>query len=147
MDLDVSAVAGWLERLAGGPSEIADVFVESRREATLLFQDGELVEARSLEAAGLAARWKRGVEERLAFVSRADEEGAREAVRALQAARGKSSLPHRPGRPLAAEHREPLGQERWSKRLSSLFGRVAPRHSFRFLLSEVTRHVIPARAP
>src|SRR5207247_8940116 len=115
--------------LAAGPSGVADVFVESRREARLLCQGGGVVEARSLEAAGLSAGWKRGGEERLAFVSRADEEGAREAVRALQAARGKSSLPHRPGRPLAAEHREPLGQERWSKRLSSLFGRLAPRHS------------------
>src|SRR5438128_407638 len=132
MDLDASTVAGWLERLAGGPSEIADVFVESRREATLLFRDGELVEARSLETGGLSARWKRGVEERLAFVSRADEEGAREAMRALQAARGRSSLPHRPGRAPATELRETLGQERWSKRLSSLFARLAPRHNFRF---------------
>ena len=147
MDLDASAVSRWLEPLASGPSDIADIFVESRREATLLFQDGEIVEARSLAAVGLSARWKRGAEERLAFVSRADEEGAREAVRALQAARGKSPLPHRPGRAFEPEQRETLGQERWGKRLSSFLARHAPRHSFRFLLSEATRQVIPARAP
>lgn len=147
MVLDASAVSRWLENLASGPSDIADVFVEDRREATLSWRDGEVVESRFLTASGLSARWKRQGQERLAFVSRADEDGAREAVRSLQAARGRLPLPHRPVSVREPEASEPLGAERWSKRLSSTLARHCPRHAFRFQLSEVSRQIIPARGP
>jgi TldD protein len=142
--LDPSAVARWIEPLAREPGEIADVFVERRREAILTWRDGEVVETQFVSTEGLAARWQRGGVERLACVSRADDAGLREALRELQAGLGRASLPIRPGKTVHEEEGSPPSVERWRKRLSALFSRHAPRHRFRWRLAEVARDVFPA---
>ena len=83
MELDAAAVTRWLEPLAKRPEEIADVFTERRQEITVGWRDGEIREARESLTEGLSARWKGVSGQRLAFVSRCDEEAARQAVRAV----------------------------------------------------------------
>jgi predicted Zn-dependent protease len=146
MDLDAATVARWLEPLAKRPEEIAEVFAERRREITVEWRDGDIREARESLTEGLSARWKGASGQRLAFVSRGDEEGARQAVRAVQKEIGLSPLPVRPSR-AREESGGPTGldAERWIKRLSTLFVRQAPRHRFRWTLRDVARQVIPAR--
>ncbi|MGH9368422.1 MAG: metallopeptidase TldD-related protein [Thermoanaerobaculia bacterium] len=145
MSLDPSTVLRWIEPLARAPGEIADVFVERRRAAVLLWQDGEVVQTRHVSTEGLSARSRSGGVERLASVSRAGESALREALRELQAALGRPSLPIRPGRTAPDEEEPPPSVERWRKRLASLFARHAPRHRFRWTLSESTRDVFTAR--
>ncbi len=146
MELDTAAVARWLEPLARRPEEIAEVFTELRREITVAWRDGEIREARESLTEGLSARWKGISGQRLVFVSRCDEEAARQAVRAVQKERGLSPLPVKPSR-AGEESAGPvwLDADRWIKRLSALFARHAPRHRFQWTLSDVARQVIPAR--
>ena len=146
MDLDAATVARWLEPLAKRPEEIAEVFAERRREITIDWRDGEIREASESLTEGLSARWKGASGVRLAFVSRCDEEGARQAVRAVQREIGLSPLPVKTSR-ARGESAPPAGPEaeRWIKRLSALFARHAPRHRFRWTLRDVARQVIPAR--
>src|SRR5512144_25649 len=98
MNLDTATVAHWLEPLVKRPEEIAEVFAERRREITIDWRDGEIREARESLTEGLSARWKGLSGQRLAFVSRCDEEGARQAVRAVQREIGLSPLPVKPDR-------------------------------------------------
>ena len=146
MELDTAIVARWLEPLARRPEEIAEVFAEGRREIVADWRDGELSEVRVSITEGLSARWRRGAEQRLAFVSRCDEEGVRDALRAIQKGVGLSPLPVRPTRARQTAAEGPrLDTERWVKRLSAVFARHASRHRFRWTLREIERHVIPAR--
>ncbi len=146
MELDAAEVARWLEPLARRPEEIAEVFAERRQEVTVAWRDGEIREARESFIDGLSARWRGASGERLAFVSRCDEEAARQAVRAVQKEIGVSPLPVKPSR-AREESAGPfwLDAERWIKRLSALFARHAPRHRLQWTLSDVARQVIPAR--
>jgi len=146
MELDVSRIAGWIDSLAREPHEIAEIFVERRHEVILEWRDGEVEQARVWVASGLSARSRRQREENLVFVSRADEAGAREAVRALQIELHQSPLPVKPSHTEEpATFVPPLDAERWRKRLSTLLARLAPRHRFRLTLAGTERHVIPAR--
>jgi predicted Zn-dependent protease len=147
MELDPSTVAHWLEPLAKRPEDIAEVFAERRREVTIEWHDGEVREARATLVEGVSARWRGRGGERLAFLSRGDEEGAREAVRALQKEIGLSPLPVKPARVRSGTPGEVAAPdvERWVKRLSSLFARHTPRHRFRWTLRDLARQVIPAR--
>jgi TldD protein len=146
MDLDASRVSGWIDSLVRQGSEIADVFVETRREIALDWRDGEIASARPACEQGLAARWQGRGQETLAFVSRVDEAGAREAVRALQSALGRAPLPIKPGRDEPPpESAAPADADRWIRRLSSLLSRHAPRHRLRWTMTDFARQVIPAR--
>jgi predicted Zn-dependent protease len=146
MDLDVARVSGWLESLLRQQDEIADVFVEARREIALEWRDGELVESRHASEQGLAARWRGRGQESLAFVSRADEAGAREAVRALQSSLARTPLPVKPGKDdPASAAAAPADADRWIRRLSALFSRHVPRHRLRWTWTELERQVIAAR--
>jgi predicted Zn-dependent protease len=146
MELDPSTVARWLEPLAKRPEDVVEVFAERRREMTVAWADGEVREARATLTEGVSARWRGRTGERLAFLSRGDEEGAREAIRALQRDIGLSPLPLRPPRARPASDADaPRDLERWVKRLSALFERHTPRHRFRWTLSDRARQVIPAR--
>jgi predicted Zn-dependent protease len=146
MELDTATVTRWLEPLARRPEDIADVFAETRREAVLDWRDGNVAEARVSITEGLSARRRREAEQRLAFVSRCDEVGVRDAVRAVQKGVGLSPLPVRPvaAREVATGDLR-LDADRWIKRLSALLSRHAPRHHFRWTLRDVERLVIPAR--
>ena len=68
-------------------------------------------------------------------------------VKALRGELGKPALPHRSAPAQEAEPQEALGPDRWVRRLTLLFSRHAPRHHFRFTLTELDRQVIPAGAP
>lgn len=144
MDLDADRIAGWIEPLAKRPGEIADVFAEVRREASLDVADGRITGVETSRIAGAAARWTFGTAESLAFVPRADEAGVRECVRLLQTSLGRAPLPSRPSpEPAETDGPDPVDVDRWSRRLPALLSRHAPRHRFRWTLIETERQVIP----
>lgn len=146
MEFEVERISGWIETLVKRPDEIADIFLEERRELALEWRDGEVRHACASSEGGAAARLKNRSSERLAFISRADEVGAREAVRSLQASVGRPPLPLKTGSGKAtAGERPPLAADRWLRRLPTLFARHASRHRFRWVLTDVARQVIPAR--
>ena len=148
MSLETASIARWLTPLARTPDDIVDLFVEERRETLLEWRDGEVVAVRVLADAGLSARCRRGAEERLVFVARADEAGAREAVRALREAVGSEPLPRRPTLEGPAADAGADGQVqrlRGRRRLAALLARSMPRHRLRWTLTETDRQVIPAR--
>ncbi len=148
MELDATRIAGWIEPLAKKPGESAEVFVESRREAMLELEDGQVTGLRAGRISGISARWTHAGAESLAFVSRADEAGARDCVRALQGSLGRPPLPARSGSPHTAETpAETSDLERWSRRLTAVLARHAPRHRLRWTLVESVRQVIPSRGP
>ncbi len=144
MELDAATVARWLEPLARHPGEVAELFSERRREVAITWRDASVVETRSCRVEGLSARRRSAAGQRLAFVSHCDEEGAREAVRAVRREVGVSPLPARPARAPEAAAEVPLDVERWARRLAALLAHHAPRHRFRGTLSDVTRNVISA---
>ena len=150
MSLDAASIARWLSPLVRTPDDIADVFVEERRETALEWRDGEVVAAESVSDAGLSARSRRAGQERLVFVSRADEAGAREAIRALRGASGSEPLPIRADRdrsapePAADDTDAPSGVVHGRRRLTALLARQMPRHRLRWTLRETVRQVIPA---
>jgi TldD protein len=113
--MDNAAVSRWIEAAGARAGDLAEVFVEERRETFLEWRDGGIVASRVGSSGGLSARLKRGSVERLAFVSRTDEEGAREAIRALAELGGGedfSPLPRggsaKDGRSRPSPHREPV---------------------------------------
>jgi predicted Zn-dependent protease len=144
MDLDVERVGGWIESVVKRPEEVAEIFIERRRSVTLEWRNGEITHLRTREEEGLSARWSGRGQESLVFVSDAGEAGAREAVRSLQQGLGRPPLPVKPGAPRQEEAVRPLGADRWSRRLSALLSRIAPRHRLRWSLTDVARQVIPA---
>ncbi|MCA1580574.1 MAG: hypothetical protein LC796_04125 [Acidobacteria bacterium] len=146
MELDAPRIAGWIEPLAKRPGELAEVFVESRREAVLELEDGQVTGLRAARISGISARWAHAGAESLAFVSRADEAGARDCVRALQVSLGRAPLPSRAGSPPPPETpAESSDLERWSRRLTAVLARHAPRHRLRWTLVESARQVIPSK--
>jgi predicted Zn-dependent protease len=145
MGIDADRVAGWIEGLARRPEEIADVFVERRHSLILDWKDGEVIRARLNTDGGLAARCQDGARQQISFVSGTDDGSAREAIRVLQRECNREPLPARPRpAPLASAEEPPPQWERWNKRLSAMFERLAPRHRFQCTLTESARQVIPA---
>ena len=146
MELDAAVIARWLEPLARRPEEIAELFAETRREASIDWVDGQPGEVRILVTEGVSARCRRGTRQSLAFVSRRDEEAARDAVRAVQRDAGLSLMPIRPVRPREPSSGEPpVAVERWARRLPALLARHAQRHRLRWTLREIDRQIIPPR--
>lgn len=148
MILDTEAAARWLEPLLRMPDNIADIFVEERRDTVLEWRDGEVTGVRVLADAGLSARWRRAGEQRLVFAAAADDGGAREAVRALREAAGSEPLPIRSTRDAAAAEAQdaaPASAPRGRRRLAALLARHMPRHRLRWTLRETARQIVPAR--
>lgn len=146
MSLEADRIAGWIASLVRRDDELADVFIETRHEVVLDWTDGVISSARRACEQGLSARWRGAGRENLAFVSHADETGARDAVRELQVSLGRAPLPVKPGRgDSCTESRTSTDAERWIRRLSALFSRHAPRHRFRWVLADIARQVITTR--
>lgn len=146
MTPDASRIAAWIEPLARRPGEIADVFLESRREAVLELVDGAVTAVRVGRVSGAAARWSFEGNESLSYVARSDEAGVRECVRNLQISIGKAPLPSRTAPPVLEEPGpEPSDVDRWSRRLTAVLARHAPRHRLRWTLVETARRVVPSR--
>jgi len=145
MTPDGGKIASWLEPLARRPGEIADIFLETRREAALELADGAVSAVRATRLSGCAARTSFEGNERLAFTGRADESAVRECVRSLQIALGRAPLPARPAPPAPpADGPEPADLDRWSRRLTAVLARHAPRHRLRWTLVESARRVVSA---
>src|SRR5438132_5285002 len=142
MEFDETAVARWLEPLATGRGDIAEVFAETRRKTIVEWRDAEPGDARVSTEAGVSARQRRGGRERIAFVSGSGEAAIREAVRALQASAKKTVLPSRPG-PARADFEPGSSIERWVRRLEPILARHAPRHRLRWSHEEISRRVVP----
>ena len=120
MDLDVSRVAGWMETLAKGAQDLAEVFVEQRRTVSLEWRDGEIVGSRAALEEGLSARCRSHDTEHLVFVSDATEAGARETIRSLQMTLSRPPLPRKPERPRPAFESSPaLDADRWARKLTT----------------------------
>ena len=148
MHWDEAAVTRWLEPLATRPGELADVFGERMREVSLDWRDGQVHEVRVRREEGVGARWRHQAEERLAFVAGSDEASVREAVRALRSAAGREPLPIRAARASAADDEDAsLEAERWTRRLTGVLGRHAPRHRFLWRSIETERRVVAAGLP
>jgi predicted Zn-dependent protease len=148
VELDPPLVSRWIEPLAKAPGEIADVFLERRAEVSLDWRDGEVTSTRFARTEGLSARWRGGGAERIVSVSRADEAGAREAIRTLQTALGRPALPVKAA-PAPATFPDPMPPpdvERWRKRLAAALARHVPRQAMRWTFREFRREVIPAGA-
>jgi predicted Zn-dependent protease len=147
MIVDTESVARWLAPLQRAPEDIADVFVEERRETEVLLRDGEVAAVSVLLDAGVAARAHREGTQRLVYISRADDGGAREAIRALRAASACEPLPIRSARAAPPDDRglEILpGLPRARRRLETLLARHMPRHRLRWTLTETARQIISA---
>lgn len=145
VEFDAAGIARWIEPLARGREELADFFVERRRDASLSFEDGELIASHCRSASGVAARWAKPSEQRLCFVSGAGDSAVREALRALQGSLRRPALPIKPAPPGEPEVPPPASVERWRKRLAAMIPRHAPRHRLRWTWTEVAREVVPAR--
>ena len=146
MTPDASKIASWIEPLARRSGQIADVFFETRREASFELVDGRLAAVRAARVSGCAARLSEEGHETLAFTGRSDEAGVRECVRTLQIALGKDPLPARPApRSTEDEGRDSPELERWSRRRTAVTARHAPRHRIRWSLRETARRVVPAK--
>jgi predicted Zn-dependent protease len=149
---DDATVARWLEPLSSRTGELAEVFGERRREVVLGWTDGRIVDVRVRREDGVSARWRFGREERLAFVSGGGEDSVREAVRALRALSGREPLPIRGSRaPKGAGDEETetgwADLQRWTRRLTGILGRHAPRHRFFWRVVETERRVVASGLP
>ena len=149
MHWDDAAVARWLEPLSSRAGELADVFGERRREITLTWLDEDLSDVQVRREEGVSARWRLGREERLAFVAGAGEPSVREAIRALRTLSGREPLPIRPSRTARASDEIAASEEedwpdhrRWTRRLTDLLGRHAPRHRLRWRICDIERRVV-----
>ena len=148
MSIDGDRIAGWIEALARRPEEVADVFIEKRQSLTVDWKDGVPSRVRASAEGGLAARCADRSVERLAFVSEANEGGAREAIRNLQIELDREPLPVKPPRVALEEKDEAsLHPDRWIRRLTAMLTRHVPRHRLRWTLTEVQREIIPAHRP
>lgn len=146
MTLDASKFSGWIEPLARRPGEVADVFVEARRDVSFEIVDGAVSAVRAVRISGAAARWAYEGDERLVFLPRSDDAGIRECVRQLQVVLGREPLPARTApSPAIEEESEPSDLDRWTRRLTAVLARHAPRHRLRWTLVETVRRVIPHR--
>ena len=108
MELDPSTVARWLEPLAKRPEDVVEVFAERRREMTVAWMDGEVREARATVTEGVSARWRGRAGERLAFLSRGDEE----ARRMMETARAEIASGRVDGQELFRRIRRKLAEQR-----------------------------------
>jgi predicted Zn-dependent protease len=142
---DDTAVARWLEPLGSRSGELAEVFGERRREVALAWTDGRIGDVRVRREEGVSARWRFGREERLAFVP------VREAVRALRTLSGREPLPIRGSRTaMAGADDDGAGWadlHRWTRRLTGILGRHAPRHRLLFRVCEIERRIVASGLP
>ncbi len=137
----------WLEPLAR--EGFADLFFEWKSELHLSIRDGAIGDSMLAVEGAVSARARRGSRVVLTASPRADEAGARDAVRRLAAILSSSNFPKSAEKAAAAESREKEDPTRWTKKISTVITRgfenrphrveVRRRHS--------TRLVVPAGRP
>jgi len=147
--LDLPLLARWIEPLAR--EGLADLFFEWRSELRFALSDGAIgASALTLESA-VSARARRGDRIVLAAWPRADEAGAREAVRRLAGMVSSSRFPKNvEGEADAAAAETEDDPSRWTKKISSLIARAfeSRPHKVEIRRRQATRLVVSAaRAP
>jgi predicted Zn-dependent protease len=143
MEIEDAAIARWLDPLTLTRGDSAEVFIETRRTTVVDWRDALPGEPRVSVEAGVSARHRRGGREHLAFVSGVGEPSIREVIRKLENPSGRPAPPVE--RPRDRADPEPdFSAERWTRRLSTVLERHAPRHRFRWSLDEITRRIVPS---
>jgi predicted Zn-dependent protease len=145
--LDLPLLSRWIEPLAR--EGLADLFFEWRSELHLSLSDGAIGgSAFTLESA-VSARARRGDRIVLTASPRADETGAREAVRRLAGMVSSSQFPKNVEADSGAVHAETDDPSRWTKKVSGLITRAfeSRPHRVEIRRRQATRLVVPAARP
>jgi hypothetical protein len=145
--LDLPLLSRWIEPLA--KEGFADLFFEWKSELHLSVRDGSIGGSTlSLEGA-VSARARRGSRVILTASPRADETGARDAVRRLAAILSSSNFPKSTERAAAEAPSETEDPARWTKKVSSLIARAFENrpHRVEVRRRHSTRLVVPAGRP
>jgi predicted Zn-dependent protease len=120
--LDFALLSRWIKPLgAGGWS---DLFFEWKSEIALHLRDGEIEDSTVVSESGVSARARRENRVALAASSRADETGAREAIRTLAGLLPSSHYPKSTDAPSPEVVPDLPDPGRWARKISSLTGRV-----------------------
>ena len=120
--LDLTLLARWIEPLSR--DGFADLFFEWKRELRLSWKDGVLRGPTLLSENGVSARARRGDRLVLAASPRADEAGAREAVRRLAGQLSSSAFPKSSEREPDEPTDEFPDSTAWVRKLGSMFSRA-----------------------
>jgi predicted Zn-dependent protease len=145
--LDIPRLVRWIEPF--GREGLADLFFEWKSELLLTFENGELQSAFSASESGAAARARKDDRILLSAVPRADEAGAREAIRRLAGHLGSEIYP----KDAEAEEEEipsdSRGGDRFARKVASLLAHALPEHSHRLEARRLRarRLVVPAELP
>lgn len=145
--LDFELLSRWIKPLgAGGWS---DLFFEWKSEVVLQVRDGEIEDSSVLSESGVSARARRGDRVVLAASSRADEAGARDAIRTLAGALASSHYPKSAEGPCPEVVPEIPEAGRWSKKIASLVARVLENrpHRIEIRRRQATRVILTGDRP
>ncbi len=146
--LDLAQLSRWIEPLAR--DGFADLFFEWKSELHLSLRDGSAGGSMLSVEGAVSARARRGSRVVLTASPRADEAGARDAVRRLAALLSSSHFPKSADNASAEPRHETEDPSRWTKKISSLVARAFEDrpHRVEVRRRHATRLVVPAgRAP
>ena len=145
--LDLPLLSRWIEPLAR--EGLADLFFEWRSELHLSLRDGAIGGSTFTLESAVSARARRGDRIVLAASPRADETGAREAVRRLAGKVSSSQFPKNVESEPDTVHAETDDPSRWTKKVSGLITRAfeSRPHKVEIRRRQVTRLVVPAARP
>ncbi|HET9796206.1 MAG TPA: TldD/PmbA family protein [Thermoanaerobaculia bacterium] len=145
--LDLPLLSRWIEPLA--KDGFADLFFEWKSELHLSVQDGSIGGSMFTVEGAVSARARRGSRVVLTASPRADEAGARDAVRRLAAILSSSNFPKSAENPAAEPRGETEDPARWTKKISALISRAFENrpHRVEVRRRHSTRLVVPAGRP
>ena len=123
-ELDVPRLVRWIEPY--GREGLADLFFEWKSELVLAFENGELKSAGSTSESGVAARARKNDRIVLCAVPRANEAGAREAVRRLAGALESEIYPKESEAEEEEGGLDSRGGDRFARKFALLLARALP---------------------
>jgi TldD protein len=146
-NLDSDLLSRWIKPLAAGGW--SDLFFEWKTELLLRVSDGEIREATTTIESGTAARARRGDRIVVAASSRADQAGAREAIRTLARELPSAHFPKAVESTPPDFSPEPPDGGRWAKKICALLARVFEnhRHEVEIRRRQATRLVLTGDRP
>lgn len=127
-ELDTDLLSRWITPHAR--DGFADLFFEWKRETSLKIENGEIRSATSVWESGVAARAHRGNRVVLTVNSRADEAGARDAVRRLANLLPSSQYPKSTAETAHLTAAEEPEIARWSRKLAGTLTRMFAGRTF-----------------
>lgn len=145
--LDLPLLSRWIEPLA--KDGFADLFFEWKSELHLSVRDGSIGDSMLSVEGAVSARARRGSRVVLTASARADEAGARDAVRRLAAILASSNFPKSAESAASDTPPETEDPTRWTKKISALIARAFENRSHRVEVRRrhSTRLVVPAGRP